>query len=52
MLAKVIMVSGANRGIGRSLVDMLAAEGYRLSLGVREPTSCQVDFGVALNMAK
>lgn len=30
------MISGANRGIGRSIADRLAREGYLLSLGVRD----------------
>ena len=34
---KVIMISGANRGIGRSITEKLLSENYRLSLGVRNP---------------
>jgi NAD(P)-dependent dehydrogenase (short-subunit alcohol dehydrogenase family) len=34
---RVIMVSGASRGIGLAVATRLAAEGYCLSLGVREP---------------
>ena len=34
---RVIMVSGANRGIGRAITEKLAAEGYQLSLGARNP---------------
>ncbi|WP_342364223.1 SDR family NAD(P)-dependent oxidoreductase [Terrarubrum flagellatum] len=33
---RVILVSGANRGIGRAVADMLYAEGYTLSLGARD----------------
>ena len=34
---KVIMISGANRGIGRSISEKLLSENFRLSLGVRNP---------------
>lgn len=34
---RVIMVSGANRGIGLSVASALHARGYRLSLGGRNP---------------
>ena len=34
---KVIMISGANRGIGRAITEKLLSENYRLSLGVRNP---------------
>lgn len=34
---KVVMISGANRGIGRSIAEKLSEDGYRLSLGVRNP---------------
>ncbi len=34
---RVIMISGASRGIGRALAERLGLEGYRLSLGVRRP---------------
>jgi len=34
---RVIMVSGANRGIGRVVAAGLLAKGYRLSLGARQP---------------
>jgi NAD(P)-dependent dehydrogenase (short-subunit alcohol dehydrogenase family) len=33
---KVILISGANRGIGRKIADRLYQEGYQLSLGVRQ----------------
>ena len=36
---RVVMVSGANRGIGAATARLLAARGYRLSLGARDPAS-------------
>ena len=34
---RVVMVSGANRGIGRAIALACQARGYKLSLGVRKP---------------
>ncbi len=34
---RVVMVSGANRGIGWAITACLRGKGYRLSLGVRKP---------------
>ena len=36
---RVIMVSGANRGIGRAVAEALYGAGYTLSLGARRPGS-------------
>ncbi len=36
---KIIMISGANRGIGKATAEHLLACGYKLSLGVRKPDS-------------
>ena len=36
---RVIMISGANRGIGRAMAEALYRVGYTLSLGARDPAS-------------
>lgn len=38
---RVIMVSGANRGIGRAIAEALYRAGYTLSLGARDPASLE-----------
>jgi len=38
---RVVLISGANRGIGRAIAECLYNEGYSLSLGVRNPQSMQ-----------
>ena len=38
---RVIMVSGANRGIGGAIARCLYDKGYRLSLGIRSPEAMQ-----------
>jgi len=41
---RVIMISGANRGIGRGVAECLLGKGYRLSLGVRAPQGLAESF--------
>ena len=36
---RVVMISGANRGIGKAIAKRLANDGYKLSLGVRDTSS-------------
>ncbi len=36
---RVILVSGANRGIGRAVAEALYGAGYMLSLGARDPAA-------------
>jgi NAD(P)-dependent dehydrogenase (short-subunit alcohol dehydrogenase family) len=43
---RVVLVSGASRGIGMAIASELAAHGYRLSLGARDPERLQAHFGV------
>ena len=45
---RVVMISGANRGIGAALAAHLGAAGWRLSLGVRDPTLIPAPAGGAL----
>lgn len=40
---RVVMISGANRGIGLAIAKTLAASGYQLSLGARQPDSIDTD---------
>lgn len=37
--SRVVMISGASRGIGRAMAAHLGKAGWRLSLGVREPAA-------------
>lgn len=38
---RIVMVSGASRGIGRAVVDRLLASGFRVSAGLRDPNRLQ-----------
>ncbi len=50
---RVILISGANRGIGRATARLLAAKGYRLSLGARDPDAIErADFEANLHVAR
>ncbi|MDA1101558.1 MAG: SDR family NAD(P)-dependent oxidoreductase [Proteobacteria bacterium] len=42
---RVIMLSGANRGIGAAIAARLRRDGYRLSLGARSPKAMAVQLG-------
>ncbi len=39
---RVILLSGASRGIGRAIAETLHAKGYSLSLGLRDPAKADV----------
>ena len=40
---RVIMISGANRGIGLSTAKILIDKGYLVSLGARNPDNIPID---------
>jgi NAD(P)-dependent dehydrogenase (short-subunit alcohol dehydrogenase family) len=42
---KIIMISGASRGIGAAVARELRSRGHRLSLGVRNPEKTHATFG-------
>lgn len=41
----VILISGANRGIGRAIAERLRDDGFRLSLGARQPAALEDAYG-------
>jgi NAD(P)-dependent dehydrogenase (short-subunit alcohol dehydrogenase family) len=41
---RVVLVSGANRGIGRAIAETLHAKGYTISLGLRDPGGAAKTF--------
>lgn len=43
--ASAVLISGANRGIGREIAQELSRHGYLLSLGVRDPAALAGTFG-------
>ena len=50
---RAIMISGASRGIGYATAKELEAQGYRISLGVRNPGAIdQSSFGSDLHVVK
>jgi NAD(P)-dependent dehydrogenase (short-subunit alcohol dehydrogenase family) len=42
---RLVLVTGANRGIGRAIAEEFLAHGYRLSLGARDPAQLERVFG-------
>ena len=36
-MSRTVLITGASRGIGRSVAEHCLAEGHRLCLGLRDP---------------
>ena len=47
-MRRTVLITGASRGIGRSIAERLLADGHQLSLGLRDPA---VLLGTALDHA-
>lgn len=45
MTGRVVLISGANRGMGLSIAQEMSSHGYRLSLGARDPAALASHFG-------
>jgi NAD(P)-dependent dehydrogenase (short-subunit alcohol dehydrogenase family) len=44
---RVVMISGASRGLGAAIARRLGADGYTLSLGVRDPAGTRRHLGLS-----
>jgi NAD(P)-dependent dehydrogenase (short-subunit alcohol dehydrogenase family) len=43
---RIVLVSGASRGIGRAVVDRLVGSGFRVSAGLRDPSRLEESEGL------
>ena len=56
-MQRTVLLTGASRGIGRSIARRLLKDGHRLSLGLRDPqalrgTDLDVEYGVASRLRR